>query len=126
MAWLHSALFLIMLAVAYGQSHTRVVQVLEAGSTLGKASGYARAISCTDGGWFSKLKAYTTGDRVAGLELCCSKTQGISTIWYEGSALDSAQTCKWFGLENREMKGSQLVNMLFHSDKSVPCFSSTV
>jgi hypothetical protein len=103
MAWLQAALFLVILSVAHGQSHARVAQELEAGSTLGKASGHARAISCTNGGWFSKLKAYTTGDRVAGLELCCQGSQ--SSIWYEGSSLDIRKTCQWLGIADREMRG---------------------
>lgn len=96
------ALLAVLAPFALAQGHTRVNQELSAGTTVGKASAHARAISCTNGGWLSQLRHWTEDDRVAGFEICCGGTD--SAVWYEGGVPD--KNCAWFGIENERAEGA--------------------
>ena len=97
------ALLATLAPAVLAQGYMRVDQTLSASTTVGKASGHARAIACTNGGWLTKLRTWTDRDRVAGIELCCSGEE--SRIWFEGGVAD--QPCLWFGMENERADGAR-------------------
>ena len=93
----------------HAQSQLRVTVDTKASSTVGQLDTHARAISCTNGGWFSSLRFAAAGQdgAVPGVELCCAtRSNSGAQLWYEGASSDSMGECAWFGQEDRRAAGA--------------------
>jgi hypothetical protein len=100
------AVLLLAAPRAAAQSQSRVKPDTAAADVLGNLDTHARAISCTNGGWFESLRVNAQDGRIAGLELCCAGKG--SNVWYEGSSPDTfTEACFWVGQADDQAAGAR-------------------
>lgn len=83
---------------ASAQSQTRVATDTPAADVIGQLDTHARAISCSNGGWFTSVKYVEDAGRIASVELCCGNERGTSVVWYEGGGSQLEEPCFSIGV----------------------------
>ena len=96
---------LLLASGAAAQSQSRVVTDATAADVLGGLDTHARAISCTNGGWFSSVKYAEDSGRISSLELCCTNAGDTSVIWYEGGGVQLKEPCFTLGVPDNSVSG---------------------